>query len=406
MAVGNFEWPDVQLIDGVRLTGVEAGVRYSGRKDVALIEICEGASVSGVFTKNAFCAEPVKICREHMAVNDTRYLLINSGNANACTGQAGYLAAKQCCEAIATYAGVAVESVLPFSTGVIGEVLPFMPIVTAIPKAIDSLAQGNWLDVAQAIMTTDTRPKGITEVVDIDGTPVTISGVAKGAGMIKPNMGTMLAYIATDASIDQSILDQLTLAVANKSFNRITIDGDTSTNDAMILIASGRAENACIADIKSQACERLFDGFVKVCQALAIEMVRDAEGATKCVKVDVSGGKNTQECLDVAYAICHSPLIKTACFASDPNWGRIVAAIGYAGVSELDVSAVRVSLDDVLIVENGGRASSYTEEAGQVIFDKEEFCISVDLGRGAAREALWTSDLSHEYVKINAEYRT
>lgn len=406
MAVGEFTWPDVKAIEGIRLAGVEAGVRYANRKDLALIEICEGAAVSGVFTKNAFCAEPVKLCREHLRVDSARYLLVNSGNANACTGDAGYQAALECCQAVANAAGLNETAVLPFSTGVIGELLPAKTIVNAVPNTFFALETGTWLDVAQAIMTTDTRPKGLSHTLTIDGVEVTVSGVAKGAGMIKPNMGTMLAYIATDAAVAQSVLDELVADIADSSFNRITIDGDTSTNDAMILMATGKAGHAKIERASDEAAGALKAAFVKVCQSLAIEMVRDAEGATKCVEVEVSGGKVSKESLDVAYAICHSPLVKTACFASDPNWGRIVAAVGYAGIDGLDVSQVSVWLDEVLIVENGERASSYQEEAGQRVFDKEEFVIRVDLGRGQVTERLWTSDLSHEYVKINAEYRS
>ena len=406
MAVGEFCWPEVKAIQGIRLAGVEAGVRYANRKDLALIEICEGAAVSGVFTRNAFCAEPVKICREHLGKESARYLVINSGNANACTGDAGYQAAIECCQAVASAGGVSVSSVLPFSTGVIGEVLPTKPIINAVSSAFSALDTGTWLDVAQAIMTTDTRPKGLSHSLIIDGKEVTISGVAKGAGMIKPNMGTMLAYIATDANISQAVLDEVVLDIADSSFNRITIDGDTSTNDAMILMATGAAGNAVIDSVSSETAAAIKAAFVKVCQSLAIEMVRDAEGATKCVEVVVNGGKASKESLDVAYAICHSPLVKTACFASDPNWGRIVAAIGYAGIDDLDVSGVNVWLDDVLIVEQGQRASSYLEEAGQKVFDQAEFVIRVDLGRGEMSERLWTSDLSHEYVKINAEYRS
>ena len=332
--------------------------------------------------------------------------MINSGNANACTGDAGYQAAIECCQAVASAGGVSVSSVLPFSTGVIGEVLPTKPIINAVSSAFSALDTGTWLDVAQAIMTTDTRPKGLSHSLIIDGKEVTISGVAKGAGMIKPNMGTMLAYIATDANISQAVLDEVVLDIADSSFNRITIDGDTSTNDAMILMATGAAGNAVIDSVSSETAAAIKAAFVKVCQSLAIEMVRDAEGATKCVEVVVNGGKASKESLDVAYAICHSPLVKTACFASDPNWGRIVAAIGYAGIDDLDVSGVNVWLDDVLIVEQGQRASSYLEEAGQKVFDQAEFVIRVDLGRGEMSERLWTSDLSHEYVKINAEYRS
>lgn len=406
MAVGEFNWPGVLPVNGVRLAVTKSGVKYSDRFDTALIEICEGASVSGVFTRNKFCAEPIKICLEHLRKAKPRYLLINSGNANACTGAAGYEAALATCEAVASKTNVALESVLPFSTGVIGEVLPAKKIVQAVPSAVNALHIDNWHQVAKAIMTTDTRAKGWSESIELGGQKITISGIAKGAGMIKPNMGTMLAYVATDAKVAQPVLDKLIHNVANKSFNRITVDGDTSTNDALILIASGKASNPEIHDLSSGDAQTLQEAITRVCQRLALEMVRDAEGATKCVQVTVSGGASAQDCLDVAYAICHSPLVKTAMFASDPNWGRIVAAIGYAGVEVLDPSRVQVKLDNVSIVENGGRATSYREELGQKVFDQAEFSINVDLGLGDQEETLWTSDLSHEYIKVNAEYRT
>lgn len=406
MAVGEFDWPGLAPVSGVRLGTAKAGVKYANRLDLALIEICEGATVSGVFTRNAFCAEPVKICREHLKRTTPRYLLINSGNANACTGELGRMAALQTCDTLAQLSGVSSDTVLPFSTGVIGEVLPAGKINAALPDAIKSLKEDAWFDVARAIMTTDTRPKGMSKQLNIAGKVITLSGVAKGSGMIKPNMGTMLGYVATDAAIDQTVLDQIVKIAANASFNRITVDGDESTNDSLILIATAKAGNPCINDIDSADAVIIAEAVKDLCQALAIEMVRDAEGATKCVKVLVKGGKDSQESLDVAYAICHSPLVKTALFASDPNWGRIVAAIGYAGLVDLDTSHVSVCLDDVLIVEKGGRASSYREELGQAVFDQAEFSIRVALGRGDASENLWTSDLSHDYVKINAEYRT
>ncbi|WP_370981303.1 bifunctional glutamate N-acetyltransferase/amino-acid acetyltransferase ArgJ [Agaribacterium sp. ZY112] len=405
MAVGSFDWPGVKAINGVRLAAVSAGVKHSDRLDMALIEICEGASVSGVFTQNAFCAEPIKICREHLAQAKPRYLLINSGNANACTGEPGRAAALQTCQAVADAAGVQLNQVLPFSTGVIGEVLPASKLIDATPAACQALDQDAWHDAAKAIMTTDTRAKGLSVRLELDGVPITLSGIAKGSGMIKPNMGTMLAYVATDAAIEQALLDTIVLNAANKSFNRITVDGDTSTNDALILMATAKAENPTVL-AGSDTALKLEQTVSDLCQALAKEMVRDAEGATKCVQVDVLGGNTAQESIDVAYAICHSPLIKTALFACDPNWGRIVAAIGYAGLKDLDVSRVKVWLDNELIVENGGRAESYTEEAGQVVFDKAEFSIRVELARGSCNETLWTSDLSHDYVRINAEYRS
>lgn len=407
MAVGEFNWPGVLSIDGIRLAAAKAGVKYPDRYDMAVIEIAEGSSVSGVFTLNTFCAEPIKICRENMAAATPRFLLVNSGNANACTGQAGYDAAIQTCSALADEAGVRASEVLPFSTGVIGEVLPSDKIVKAVPAAIGGLKADNWQQVAKAIMTTDTREKGWSEECELSSREIVrVSGIAKGSGMIKPNMGTMLAYVATDANISQDLLDQIVHNVANKSFNRITVDGDTSTNDALILMATGKSKHTRVDDISSEDGARLQTVLTRVCQRLALEMVRDAEGATKCVEVKVKGGANAQACLDVAYAICHSPLVKTAMFASDPNWGRVVAAIGYSGVEGLDSSSISVWLDDVLIVSNGGRAPSYQEKFGQAVFDKSEFSIRVDLGMGGFEESLWTSDLSHEYIKINAEYRS
>lgn len=403
MAVGKHSWQGLNPISGIRLSSVSAGIKYSDRLDLTLIEICSGASVSAVFTQNAFCAEPVKLCRENLnSAEPTRFLVINSGNANACTGEPGMKAARATCEKVAELADVSASSVLPFSTGVIGEVLPSDKILAALPAALQSLEEDAWEGAANAILTTDTRPKGLTKVIGLAGEHVTISGISKGAGMINPNMGTMLAYIATDAQIDQAYLDRLVADAANKSFNRITVDGDTSTNDALVLMATGKSGG----ELEGENLQAVSDAIIEVCQFLALEIVKDAEGASKCVKVEVNGGAVAQESLDVAYAICHSPLVKTALFASDPNWGRIVAAIGYAGITDLDVSKISVYLDDVQIVDNGERAASYSEEAGQHVFDREEFTIRVELGRGACNESLWTSDLSHDYVRINAEYRT
>ncbi len=406
MAVGEFPWPEVHPIAGVRLGTASAGIKKPGRRDVALIEISEGAAVSGVFTRNAFCAEPIHICREHLSQRTPRYLLINSGNANACTGEHGRLAAMLTCQTVAQHAGIDAEEVLPFSTGVIGVTLPAQKICEALPEAFENLSETGWYDAARAIMTTDTRPKGLSMQLELGGKQVTISGIAKGSGMIKPNMGTMLGYIASDAHVAQTVLEEVVHRVVNASFNRITIDGDTSTNDALILIATGKAGNPMIDITDKEDIEALCAAYAAIAQGLAKEMVRDAEGATKCVEIRVEGGANSKECLDVAYAICHSPLVKTALFASDPNWGRIAAAIGYAGVPDLDRKTVKVWLDDDLIIEQGGCAETYTEEAGQAVFNRPEFTIHVDLGRGDAREVLWTSDLSHDYVRINAEYRS
>lgn len=406
MAVGPDIWPEMYPIDGVRLGVAQAGIKKAGRDDVTLFEVCEGACVAGVFTQNAFCAEPVKIAKQHLAKESVRYFLINSGNANACTGKLGYDAAMKTCDALAGLTGVDASSVIPFSTGVIGELLPADKIVNALPAAIESLSSDNWTKAGRAIMTTDTRPKGASREIIVGGVSVKITGISKGAGMINPNMATMLGYIATDASVDQSLLSVLSKRAANLSFNRITIDGDTSTNDACMIIATGKAGNATLVDEHSEESKVFADALIDVYQELAQQIVRDGEGATKFISVSVKGGRTHQECVDVAYAIAHSPLIKTAMFASDPNWGRIICAIGYAGVPELDVDQVKVWLDGTLIVEGGGRAGSYTEEQGQAVVSLPEFTISVDLGRGDFEDVIWTSDLSHEYIRINAEYRS
>ncbi|WP_045858165.1 bifunctional glutamate N-acetyltransferase/amino-acid acetyltransferase ArgJ [Teredinibacter purpureus] len=406
MAVGNGVWPTVFPVAGVRLGVAAAGVKYTDRNDVVLLEIAEGSEVAGVFTQNAFCAAPVTLAKQHLGENTPRYFLINSGNANACTGDAGFDAAQETMSAVARVAKVSINQVLPFSTGVIGEPLPSSKIVAAIPQAYEQLDVMGWELAATTIMTTDTRPKASSVRINIGGETVSITGISKGSGMIRPNMATMLAYIATDAAIDADTLRAISLSAANKSFNRITIDGDTSTNDACMLIATGQSSAKKIERPSGEAFEKIRDAIIDVYKNLAQQIVRDGEGATKFVTVNVSGGKSNSECLQVAYAIAHSPLVKTALFASDPNWGRIVAAIGYAGIDSLDPSRVSVSLDDVQIVKNGSRAVSYLEESGQAIFNQPEFSINVALGRGEASETLWTSDLSHEYVTINAEYRT
>lgn len=406
MAVGEYTFPNMLPIAGVKLTAVSAGIKKVGRRDVVLFELAEGASVAGVFTKNAFCAAPVTVCREHLAAAPIRYLVINSGNANACTGDQGYRDAKATCEAIADLKGIKAEQVLPFSTGVIGEPLPLQKILTVLPEGLAQVVETGWDDAAHGIMTTDTRPKGFSEQVILDGVTVTVNGIAKGAGMIKPNMATMLGYIATDAKIAQPVLQQICREAANKSFNRITIDGDTSTNDSCILIASNKAPMVEINEAAGASYETLRDVLIRAFTFLAQCIVADGEGATKFVTVAVSGGATQQECLDVAYSVAHSPLIKTALFASDPNWGRIVAAIGYAGVTGLDATKVRVHLNETLIVENGGRAASYSEEQGQAIMSQANIAINIDLGRGDASEIIWTTDLSYEYVRINADYRS
>ena len=406
MAVGEYPFPSMHPVAGVKLTAVCAGIKRQNRRDVVLFELAEGSAVAGVFTKNAFCAAPVTLCKAHLATAPIRYLVINSGNANACTGEQGLRDAKATCEAIAQQTGVKPEQVLPFSTGVIGEPLPVAKIMAVIPEALANATEQGWTDAGAGIMTTDTRPKGFSQQIEYQGKMITVNGIAKGAGMIKPNMATMLGYIATDAKIAQPLLQQLAREAADKSFNRITIDGDTSTNDSCILIATGQVDLPEVNKPEGELYEKLKDIIFAAYIHLAKSIISDGEGATKFVTVAVSGGANRDECLDVAYAVAHSPLIKTALFASDPNWGRIVAAIGYAGVPELDATKVRVHLNDVLIVENGGRAASYTEEQGQAVMKGEDIVIRINLGRGSVAETVWTTDLSYEYVRINADYRS
>jgi glutamate N-acetyltransferase/amino-acid N-acetyltransferase len=365
-----------------------------------------GSTCAAVFTQNAFCAAPVVVAREHLADHAPRYLLINSGNANAGTGRQGYAIAQASCEAVAGQAGCHATEVLPFSTGVIGELLPLEKLQAAVPQAHASLSEDGWLTAANAIMTTDTLAKGISEQCTIDGKTVTITGMAKGSGMIRPNMATMLAYVATDAAVSQPVLDACLRKAVNKSFNRITVDSDTSTNDACVLMASGAAANAVIDDEHSEAAVTLFASVEKVCAFLAQAIIRDGEGATKLMTIDVAGGVDDAECETVAYTIAHSPLVKTAFFASDPNWGRILAAVGRAGLSDLDLNAITIHLDDVCIVRDGGRAGDYTEAAGQKVMGQDEITVRVVLGRGDASTRVWTCDLSYDYVRINAEYRT
>ncbi|OZY83916.1 bifunctional ornithine acetyltransferase/N-acetylglutamate synthase [Cellvibrio mixtus] len=406
MAVGDYPFPHMHPVQGVKLTAVSAGIKKVGRRDVVLFELAEGSSVAGVFTKNAFCAAPVTLCKDHLSKAPIRYLLINSGNANACTGEQGLLDAKATCAAIAELTGVTPEQVLPFSTGVIGEPLPVQKITAVIPEALEKVNIDGWDDAGAGIMTTDTRPKGFSQQFEYQGKTITVNGISKGAGMIKPNMATMLGYIATDAKIAQPLLQALAHEAADKSFNRITIDGDTSTNDSCILIATGQIDLPEVTEPKGELYAKLREVIFAAHIHLAKSIVSDGEGATKFVTVAVSGGATRDECLDVAYAVAHSPLIKTALFASDPNWGRIVAAIGYAGVADLDATKVRVHLNDTLIVEHGGRAKSYTEEQGQAVMKQAEIAININLGRGDVAETVWTTDLSYEYVRINADYRS
>ncbi|GGY68290.1 bifunctional glutamate N-acetyltransferase/amino-acid acetyltransferase ArgJ [Marinobacter zhanjiangensis] len=406
MAVGPATLPEhFYPVAGVRLGIASAGIKKPGHRDVVVMELAQGSRVAGIFTTNQFCAAPVHVTREHLAEGEPRYLLINTGNANAGTGARGLSDANVCCEALAKAAGVRAHSVLPFSTGVIGEPLPVDRIVSALPAALADLSEDHWAEAAAGIMTTDTRPKGASRQLDIDGETVTISGISKGAGMIRPNMATMLGFIATDAAISPAVLQRLSSELGEKSFNRITIDGDTSTNDACMLIATGQS-GAGVATVEGEHYEALRAALEAVYLELAHAIVRDGEGATKFVSINVVGAAGRQEALDVAYTVAHSPLVKTALFASDPNWGRILAAVGRAGVEGLDLEAVEIFLGDVCLVREGGRADDYTEERGQAVMDQEEITIRIDLKRGRLEETVWTCDFSHDYVTINAEYRT
>ncbi len=406
MPVGNLDMPVMHPVKGIRIGITEAAIRYKNRRDLTVFEIAEGATVSAVFTQNSYCAAPVMLCREYLGRATPRYLVINTGNANAGTGTVGMDNARASCEALANLTGLAPEKILPFSTGVIGEHLPVDRLSAALPAALAALSADAWADAASGIMTTDTRPKGASEQVVLDGVTVTVTGISKGAGMIRPNMATMLGYVATDAAVAQPVLDALLKEAVNQSFNRITIDGDTSTNDSCVLMATGAAGNPVLTTPSGAAFDTLRAAINRVFARLAQLIVRDGEGATKFMTVQVEEGATTEECCDVAYSIAHSPLVKTAFFASDPNWGRIVAAIGNAGLTALDASKVRVYLNQVCIVDNGGRAPAYTEDQGAAVMKEEEITIRVCLGRGDARDTVYTCDFSYDYVKINADYRS
>lgn len=398
-------------VAGVTLGWAEANIRKPNRKDVLVISVDEGATVAGVFTENRFCAAPVTVCREHLATvraggAGIRALVVNTGNANAGTGEPGLVNTRETCSELARLAGIDAAQVLPFSTGVILEPLPIDRLKAGLPAALANRKAANWYDAAQAIMTTDTLPKATSRQVTIDGHTVTLTGISKGAGMIKPNMATMLGFLAFDATVAQPVLDTLVKEVADRSFNCITIDGDTSTNDSFILIASGKSTLPAITSTDSPAYAALRDAVTKVAQVLSQLIVRDGEGATKFMTVQVEGGKSVAECRQIAYAIGHSPLVKTAFYASDPNLGRILAAIGYAGVTDLDVGKIDLYLDDVLVAKAGGRNPAYQEEDGQRVMKQSEITIRVLLGRGDAQATIWTCDLSHDYVSINADYRS
>ena len=405
MAVGLGPLPILHPVAGFELGIASAGIKREGRKDVVVMRCAEGSSVAGVFTLNAFCAAPVILARQRVTAG-ARYLLTNTGNANAGTGEPGLLAATQACAALAELTGVDEQAILPFSTGVIGEPLPVDKIIKALPAALADLSEHHWAEAATGIMTTDTLPKGASRQFVHDGVTITVTGISKGAGMIRPNMATMLGYIATDAKVAPAVLQDLLSDAANKSFNRITIDGDTSTNDCCMLIATGQANLPEVSETRGPLFAALKQAVFEVCMEVAQAIVRDGEGATKFVTVIVNGGGTHQECLDVGYTVAHSPLIKTALFASDPNWGRILAAVGRAGVEQLDVAKIDVFLGDVCIASRGARAASYTEEQGAAVMAEAEISIRIELGRGDCSETIWTTDLSHEYVRINAEYRS
>jgi glutamate N-acetyltransferase/amino-acid N-acetyltransferase len=400
--------PDsLHAVRGVSLGTAMAGVRKANRRDVLVVRVDAGATVAGVFTSNRFCAAPVQLCREHLgAGTDVRALLVNTGNANAGTGADGLARARSTCAALARLLGFRPEQVLPFSTGVIMETLPHERIEAALPSALAAARPEAWAEAAESIMTTDTVPKAVSRTVQLAGASVAITGISKGAGMIRPDMATMLGFIATDAKVEPALLQQLVQEAADESFNCITIDGDTSTNDSFVLIATGRAGNAPITTLESGDGRVLRDAVVDVARRLAQALVRDGEGATKFITVRVEGGASVAECRRVAYAIGHSPLVKTAFFASDPNLGRILAAVGYAGIDDLDQSRIDLFLDDVHVVEHGGRHPGYREEDGQRVMQRAEITVRVDLHRGAAAATVWTCDLSMDYVRINADYRS
>jgi glutamate N-acetyltransferase/amino-acid N-acetyltransferase len=398
---------DLYPVNGVRLGVTEAGIRKVGRKDLTVVLISEGASVAAVFTQNRFCAAPVQVCREHLASGaGVRALVINTGNANAGTGADGLRRALATCEAMARQLGLDAEQVLPFSTGVIMEPLPVDRIESGMAAAIADAREDNWLRAAQGIMTTDTVPKAFSAQVLVGGASVTVTGISKGAGMIRPNMATMLGFIATDASVAQSVMPQLSRELAEASFNRITVDGDTSTNDSLVVIATNKAAHKQIVSIDSLDGRALKTAMLDVARSLAQAIVRDGEGATKFITVTVQGGRDSAECRQVAYAIAHSPLVKTAFFASDPNLGRILAAVGYAGIADLEQSGIDLFLDDVHVASGGGRNPSYAEADGQRVMKQSEITVRVVLGRGDASDTVWTCDLSHDYVSINADYRS
>lgn len=416
MAV-NLIFPDAGKlfpINGVRIGIVEAGIRKANRKDLTVVLIDRGASLSGVFTQNRFCAAPVQICREHLAQSDVgqtlapgiRAMVINTGNANAGTGEDGLMRARATCTSLARTLSISSDQVLPFSTGVIMEPLPYEKIIAGLDAAIENATENNWFSAAQAIMTTDTVPKAFSRQLQIAGKKVCITGISKGAGMIRPNMATMLGFMATDACVEPVLMHTLATELAEGSFNRITVDGDTSTNDSFVVIATNKVAHPPITSLNSPDGRLLQAAMMDVARDLAQAIVRDGEGATKFITIQVDGGKSSEECRKVAYAIAHSPLVKTAFFASDPNLGRILAAVGYAGIDDLEQTKIELFLDDVHVATSGGRNPTYKEADGQRVMKQNEITVRIELGRGTASETVWTCDLSEEYVKINADYRS
>jgi glutamate N-acetyltransferase/amino-acid N-acetyltransferase len=396
--------PEFRPVPGVRLGTVRAGIKKANNRDLVVVDLAAGTTTAAVFTQNAFCAAPVIMARRHLGTVMPRYLLINTGYANAGTGSQGLDDAEQCCAALAGLTGCKKEEILPFSTGVIGESLPVDKLTKALPAVLEQLASNGWSEAAWGIMTTDTRPKLLSRTVNIQGKQITLTGMAKGAGMIRPDMATMLAFITTDARVTPEVLQGCLHDAVDQSFNRITVDGDTSTNDACVLCATGQSSVEIPASGEPHTAFR--QAVADLCVELAKGIVRDGEGATKLINVQVNGGSSQTECLAVAYTVAHSPLVKTAFFAADPNWGRILAAVGRAGMSDLDISAVSIFLDELCIVRNGGRDEGYTETQGQTVMARNEITVRIELKRGTDSANVWTCDFSYDYVRINAEYRT
>lgn len=400
------ELPPIHPVAGVYLGATAAKIKKNGKTDLVIIELMEGTKTAATFTTNAACAAPVTLAKSHLKSKQPRAFLINSGNANAATGEPGLVNARQTCQWLADELGCSVEEVLPFSTGVIGESLPIQKIQQGLPDALANRSINAWPQAMAGIMTTDIVPKMVSRMVKVDGHDITITGMAKGSGMIHPNMATMLGFVVTDAKVSQALLEQCLQHAVKKSFNRITVDGDTSTNDACTLSATQQADMPTLTDVNSSAYQQFAEAINQVMTELAQMIVRDGEGATKFIAVEVNGGNSEEECLKVAHAVALSPLVKTAMFASDPNWGRILAAVGRAGLVDLDINQLQIYLGDVCIVNKGGRASSYTEEQGQAVMKQEDISVRIELNRGEASETVWTCDFSYDYVKINAEYRS